>query len=236
MLPWAITRADADARRVTEALRAAGVDAFALPCIERALLPVPRWRPEGHRVVVLTSPSAVDAVAAVLPSVRPDELAAIAPTTSRLLRERGGRPTVEGFGGVVALARAIEQRLAHRGVSDPVFWYPTSDAGAASAEQQEAVRRLSALGPVTRSIVYQTRAPPALESQLKALPARFGAFFASPSAVSNFFAAQPRSPERVVCCGESTLTAARAFFPAAELADRARPLTEALSALEPRHA
>lgn len=235
VLPWAITRAVADARRLVEQLRASGVDAFPLPCIERLLRPVPRWHPEGHRVVLLTSSGAVEAVTSVLSSTEPNDLAAIAPTTSQALRELGFRPTVEGFSGVVPLAQAVEAHLRRRAINDAVFWYPSSDAGAASAEQHEAVRRLELLGPVTRPIVYEMRAPPSLEAEVARLPARYGVFFASPSAVANFFAAHPPPPERVVCWGESTLHAARDVFPQAEQADRARPLTEAFTSEESRH-
>lgn len=235
VLPWAITRADVDARRVVEQLRASGVDAFALPCIERVLRPVPRWRPEGHRVVLLTSSGAVEAVTRALLASDPNDLAAIAPTTSQALRELGFRPTVEGFSGVVQLAEAVEQRLHRRRIIDAVFWYPSSDVGARSAEQQEAVRRLELLGPVTRPIVYEMRAPATLEADIAALPPRYGVFFASPSAVSNFLVAHPTPPERVVCWGESTLHAARAAFPHAEQADRSRPLTEVFTSQEPRH-
>lgn len=235
VLPWAITRSDADARRVVEELRGAGVEAFALPCIERVLRPFPRWRPEGHRVVLLTSTGAVEAVHRVLASAEPHELAAIAPTTSQALRELGYRPTVEGFSGVVQLAQAVEERLHRRGINDAVFWYPSSDAGVTSAEQQEAVKRLEVLGPVTRPIVYEMRAPATLEAEVARLPPHYGVFFASPSAVSNFFAAHPTPPARVVCWGESTLHAARAAFPDAEQADRSRPLFEAFTPEEPRH-
>lgn len=235
VLPWAITRADVDARRVVNELRAAGVHAFALPCIEPVLRPVPRWSPEGHRVVVLTSTGAVEAVRLALASAAPHDLAAIAPTTSQALRELGFRPTVEGFSGVVPLAEAIEQHLRRRRVTDAVFWYPSSDAGTQSAEQHEAVRRLELLGPVTRPIVYEMRAPATLEADIAALPPRYGVFFASPSAVSHFVAARPVPPERVVCWGESTLHAARAAFPQAVQADRARPLTEAFTTEESRH-
>lgn len=235
MLPWAITRSDADARRVVQELRGSGLEAFALPCIERVLRAVPPWRPEGHRVVLLTSAGAVEAVHQTLASTEPNDLAAIAPTTSQALRELGFRPTVEGFAGVVQLAQAVEARLHRRGIIDPVFWYPSSDAGGSSAEQQEAVRRLELLGPVTRPVVYEMRAPATLEADVATLPSRYGVFFASPSAVSNFFSARPRTPARVVCWGESTWQAARAVFPAAELADRSRPLTEALTPQESPH-
>ncbi len=235
VFPWAITRADADARRVVEELRSSGVAAFPLPCIERVLRPVPRWRPEGHRVVLLTSTGAVEAVHGALPTTEPNDLAAIAPTTSQALRELGFSPTVEGFSGVVQLAQAVEERLHRRGIIDAVFWYPSSDAGVTSAEQQEAVRRLEVLGPVTRPVVYEMRAPTTLEADVSRLPPHYGVFFASPSAVSNFFAAHPTPPARVVCWGESTLNTARSVFPDAEQADRSRPLTEAFTSQESRH-
>jgi uroporphyrinogen-III synthase len=235
VLPWAITRAEPDASRVCDELRAAGVVAVAVPCIERVPCEVVPWRPSAHRVVVLTSAGTVEALGQRIIDAAPDEVAALAPATARAVERLGLKVTVESANGVVALAHAIAARLERRGVVAPAFWYPTSDAGLEQDEQREAVARLGLLGPVTRPVAYTTRAPPELKATLAGLRLPFGAFFASPSAVANFVAASPPRPERVVCWGASTLRAALPHFPRAELADRARPLEETLTQKEPHH-
>lgn len=235
MLPWAITRAEPDARRVCDELRAAGVEAVALPCIERVPCPVPPWRPSAHRVVVLTSAATVDALGSALEATEPHEVAALSPATSAAVARRGVRVTVESPGGALALAEAVAERLERRGVVDPAFWYPTSDAGLERDEQLEAVARLELLGPVTRPVAYVTRAPPGLDAAVARLPVPFGAFFASPSAVAHFVGAGAPLPARVVCWGESTLRAAQPHFPDAVLADRTRPLAQTLTSKELHH-
>lgn len=233
--PWVITRAADEAASQCEALREAGMAAVALPCVERVLRPVHAWRPDGYRVVLLTSAAAVHAVRSTL-SGFPGVLAALAPHTSAVLRASGLSATIEASGGAVALAHAVAAHVKQLAVRAPVFWYPSSDAGQRAEEQTAAVALLEALGPVTRQVVYETRAPRGLAEAVGQLPERFQLFFASPSAVEHFFAVRPRSaPERVACWGHSTWLAARVHCPTAFEVDRARPLTESLSKQEQHH-
>lgn len=234
MLPWVITRAEPDAGRVCEELRRAGLEAFALPCIERVPCEVPAWRPDGHRVVLLTSVPTVEIVGPRLWLSAPDELAVLAPASSAALSALGYRATIEASGGVLELVARIEGRLRQRAIGDPVFWWPTSDAGLSTDEQRVAVARLEALGPVTRTAVYETRRPERLDHRLAQLARPFGVVFASPSAVENFFATNAPEPEAVVCWGHSTFTAARRFFERAIEHDRSHPLAVTLTQ-EPLH-
>ncbi len=229
VLPWVITRAEPDAGRVCDELRRAGVEALPVPCIERVPCEVPAWRPDGHRVVLLTSVATVEVVGPRLRLSAPDELAALAPASAAALSSLGYRATIESHGGVLELAARIEDRLRERSIGEPLFWYPTSDAGLSTEEQRAAVRRLEALGPVTRTAVYETRRPESLDRQLARLAPPFGVVFASPSAVENFFATRAAVPERVVCWGHSTFTAARRFFDRAIEHDRAHPLADTLT-------
>lgn len=230
-----ITRAEPDAARVCDELRLAGIDARAIPCIERVPRDVPSWRPSGHRVVLFTSVATVEVVGPRLWVVAPHEVAALAPATATALGAMGCRVTIESTAGVGELVTRIEEQLHRRAIVDPAFWYPTSDAGLETDEQRAAVERLSRLGPVTRTVVYETRAPSALAQHLAQLSGPFGVVFASPSSVENFVAASAPAPARVVCWGHSTLTAARRFFSTAVEHDRSRPLAVTLST-EPSHA
>jgi uroporphyrinogen-III synthase len=234
--PWAITRARDEAERVVTELRAQELSAFPLPCIERVALPVEPFTVAGHRVVLFTSVGAVEAAVGALAASQPIEVAALAPVTSAALGRQHIIPTIEASGGVVALAQAVCESLQQRRISQPRFWYPTSDVGLAGADQSEAVRLLEGLGPVTRTVAYQTRAPESLPADLLALPPVYGVFFASPSAVTNFYAAGPRlTPRRVVCWGASTLREASRYDATAVVAPRDRPLADTLKALENPH-
>ncbi len=234
--PWAITRARDEAGRVVTELLAHGLSAFALPCIERIALPVEPFTGPGHRVVLFTSIGAVEAAGAALTRSQPIEVAALAPITAAALGRLHVQPAIEASGGVVALAQAVCESLQRRGVEQPCFWYPTSDVGLEGADQADAVRLLERLGPVTRTVAYQTRAPASLPADLLALPAGYGVFFASPSAVTNFYAAGPGlPPRRVVCWGTSTLREASRYDATAVVAPRDRPLADTLKALENAH-
>jgi len=230
--PWAITRAADDAAVQCEALRASGVPAFPLPCVELTLRPVPEWKPTGTPVVLLTSKTALLAVRASLNDF-PGLLAAVAPHTSEAARASGFTVHLEAEGGAVALARAVIAHLHQTRITTPAFWYPTSDAGLRSDEQAEAVALLEALGPVTRPAVYETRSPPALHTAT--VPERFHAFFASPSAVEHFLSARLPAPQRVACWGHSTYVVARTHFPQAVEVSRHRPLAESLVEQEQPH-
>jgi uroporphyrinogen-III synthase len=230
--PWAITRAADDAAAQCETLRAAGVPAFPLPCVELTLRPVPEWKPTGTPVVLLTSKTALLAVRPALTGF-PGLLAALSPQTSEAASASGLTVHVEAEGGAVSLARAVVAHLQHAHVSTPAFWYPTSDVGLQSDEQTEAVALLEALGPVTRPAVYETRAPSTLRTATP--PERFHAFFASPSAVEHFLSARLPAPQRVACWGHSTYVAARPHFPQAVEVSRHRPLAESLVEQEQPH-
>ena len=236
MLPWAITRARADAVRVVRELCAAGLDAFPLPCIERRARPFGPWAPSAFKVGFFTSGGAVDAIAPVLTTISFDLIAAIAPATRDTLTALGRRVDVQGPGGALELARSTTSELRRRGVTTGAFWYPTSDVGQRRDEQEQAVRELEAYGEVTRVVAYETCAPETLAAEVRALPTVYGIVFTSPSTVEHFVAATPAAaPTRVACWGTSTLSAARPRFPGAFELDRARPLSESLAALEPSH-
>ncbi len=236
MPPWAITREKDDALRVTGELRAAGLEAFALPCIERVARPVTRWLATGHRVAFVTSAGAVEAVSSALRTMPFDDLAAISPATSAALRAIGLEPTIECEHGAVELATETVQRVRERGVRSAAIWYPTSDASGQRREHHEALARLQALGTVSVVVAYETRAPSSLTAEVNALPESYGVVFTSPSTVEHFLAARPpRRPHRVVCWGASTLAVAVRHFPDAIELNRLQPLSESLAALETPH-
>jgi uroporphyrinogen-III synthase len=236
VLPWAITRARADALRVVRELSAAGLEAFALPCIERRPRPIEPWAPGGVQVGFFTSAGAADAVASSLPTIRFDLIGAVAPATRDALTALGHRVDLHVVGGALELARATARELDRRGVTAASFWYPTSDLGERREEQEQAVQALERVGPVARVVAYETRAPDTLPAEVEAIRSEYGVVFTSPSTVEHFLAAAPsRVPARVACWGSSTLVAARRHFPTAFELDRARPLSESLAALEPSH-
>ncbi|MDX2013725.1 MAG: uroporphyrinogen-III synthase [Myxococcaceae bacterium] len=236
MLPWAITRARADAIRVAGELRAEGLEAFPLPCIERRARPIAPWAPRGFKVGFFTSAGAVDAVALSLETISFDLIVALAPATRDALTALGRRVDLHVSGGALDLARATTLELGRRQVTAAAFWYPTSDLGERRDEQEQAVRELEGNGEVCRVVAYETRAPDTLADDVRTLPSAYGIVFTSPSTIDHFVAANaPRTPARVACWGTSTLTAARSHFPGAFELDRGRPLSESLAALEPSH-
>jgi uroporphyrinogen-III synthase len=236
VLPWAITRASVDANRVAAELRSAGLDAFALPCIERHARPIEPWTATGFRVGFFTSVGAVDMVASALEKLPFELIAAITPATKEALVRQGRTVGVEAAGGALELAEATVHSLNTFNKGPIAFWYPTSDLGERRDEQEQAIRCLEQIGVVTRVVAYETRAPSSLHDAVKALPREYGVVFTSPSTVEHFVAARPPiAPLRVACWGASTLAAARPFFSAALELERGRPLSESLAALEPRH-
>lgn len=189
---WVITRAQPDADADAKALRDAGFDAIAVPCIERVPLPWPDW-PQAHeeRVIFVTSPFAAMQLIAAWP--QPARVAAMAPITTARLRASGVPVAVEAEGGAVALAeklRALKVRLD--------VLYPTSDAGMRQEEQDEALTILQSFATVTRAAVYATKAPAGLT-----VPKGEAYVFMSPSAVEN--AGRDLRPQRVACIGQSTV-------------------------------
>lgn len=234
VLTWAITRARDESKALVEQLSARGLRAVALPCIERTLRSLASWRPSGHRVVLLTSVAAVEAVKPVLEASLPADLAALAPSTVAALRPY--RATIESSEGVVALAREILESLRSRGIEQASVWYPTSSAGLDAAEQNEAI---ALLGNVHRVVAYDVVAPVGLADQLRALtPLDLGLFFSSPSAVRHFVDASmglALSVKEVACWGESTRREAQSHFAHAHSVSRTNPLHESLLALENHH-
>src|SRR4051812_28227530 len=125
-----MTRAQPDADADVATLRAAGVKAIAVPCIERVALPWPAWNPEGPKVILVSSSfGALQLVQAwpTLSEPRPI-VAAMAPATAGRL-ERANIPVqIHAEGGIIALAQAL--RDWHRTQGGPLsVLYATSDAG-----------------------------------------------------------------------------------------------------------
>ncbi len=200
---WVVTRAQPDADDDVAALRAIGVPAVAVPCIERVALPWPQWNPPGPRVVLVTSVFGAKALVKAWPTLaepRP-KVAAMAPSTAARLEAAGIPVELRAEGGVVALAQAL--RAWHRGGPLAVL-YATSDAGAQQAEQAQALAVMSLFATVERIAVYSTRAPAGLDVALGALPAPGAFIFMSPSAVENALACLPAPPVKVACIGQST--------------------------------
>lgn len=250
VLTWAITRAVDESRMLVDQLIGEGVRAVSLPCIERTVRALAPWKPEGHRVVLLTSVTAVEAVKPLLAIAMPLDVAVLSPTTREAFLvktetravENASHPTitVESEEGVVALSHRILESLHARGITHAHFWYPTSSAGLEAQEQNEAIALLSRRGPVDRVIAYDVATPGSLIAQLREVPPQLGVVFSSPSAVRHFLGAtrQLEQAPRVklaACWGESTCRAASPYFPQTHLLSRTRPLAESLLALEKSH-
>lgn len=251
VLTWAITRAVDESRAVVEQLIARGVNAVSLPCIERSSRDVAPWRPDGHRVVLLTSVAAVESVRPVLCASAPCDVGVLAPKTREaflmrfVTQEANPSPfcaeaLIDSSGGIVALAQRVLESLRTRGIVRASFWYPTSSEGLHTEQQRNAFGLLSPLGRVDRVIAYRLSEPPGLVDQLRRAPTRLGVVFTSPSAVKHFVSAarQLETAPRVTlaaCWGESTLRAASPYFTEARLLSRTRPLAESLTALEHHH-
>ena len=239
-MTWAITRAARESNALVDQLTTSGLLALALPCIERSSRPVSAWHPPGHRVIVLTSVAAVEAVSHELVASAPAQLAALSPHTSDALGRLDLKASIESREGVLSLAQAIVRSLDALSIRAASFWYPTSAAGLDAPEQAEAIATLSPYGPVTRVAAYDVGAPSGLILQLRALPREVGVFFSSPSAVKHFIAAHEQlgltpSVRLAACWGDSTRRAAQAHFSRTHLLPRARPLADALRELELSH-
>jgi uroporphyrinogen-III synthase len=204
MIPWVITREAEDAAPLVEKLRARGLDARCIPAIARRALPWPHTPPRA--LFFVTSPYAARLVLDNVPqSARAAHaFAAIAPKTTAVLRAAGVEAVVERAGGVVELARAVDDQP----IDLPVV-YATSDAGVASDEQREAVAILERRHVVQRFTAYTTEADAALAASIASLPSTYAAVFFSPSAVDAFATALEEGPTPMnvpfaVCIGAST--------------------------------
>jgi uroporphyrinogen-III synthase len=207
---WLITREAEDARADCAALAERGVEAWPVPCVEFQALPWPRWTPgPGTPLTVLSSKQAAQRYLE-----QPDRQglkAGMAPVTADLLARHGVSCTVVARGGAVALAEAVRAAWTLGGQPSWHVRWPTSDLGALTAEQGEALEVLKRVGPVQRAAVYRTRAPVGLADELHGLlKGPWSATFSSPSAVQAFVEAAPRdarAPLHVICLGRSTLRA-----------------------------
>jgi uroporphyrinogen-III synthase len=196
---WLITREIEDAG-------ACAPNEIFVPCLETRLLSWP-WSPGSSALTIFTSRRAVAAWSA---AGRPElgVVSALVPVTSKALERDRVTPHITSEGGVVGLARAIEQWWREEGKPSLHIRYPTSDAGLSSDEQKEALGILTALGSVDRRVVYVVTAPPQLRQSLeRAAKGDWSISFASPSAIQHFFAARPlieTAPSLVACRGAST--------------------------------
>lgn len=204
---WILTREEESALRDCAEVRARGVEAQVLPCIEFVDRAWPRWSPApGTPVVFLTSRRAAQRY---LEHLDAGELvAAVVPATKAVLDERGVPVEVGARGGAVPLAEALVAAWEAQGCPAWHVRYPTSDVALTAKEQALAMTVLARVGPVQREVVYETRTPAALASSLRARQGEaWSGCFHSPSAVRAFLSEAPSAmtrPTHVVCFGRST--------------------------------
>jgi len=207
---WLITREAVEAEADCALLAQRGVPARPAPCVAFEPLPWPAWTPgPGVPLTVLSSKHA--AVCYLQQPDRSGLVAAMAPTTANLLASQGVSSAVVAQGGAVALAQAVLAAWTLGGQPRWHLRWPTSDVGAGTLEQGEALALLRRVGPVQREAAYRTTVPSGLAGTLRPLlRADWSATFSSPSAVEAFLANLPtdvRAPTRVLCLGRSTLRA-----------------------------
>lgn len=202
---WVLTRAQPDADSDVAAMKARGLRAIAVPCIERVALPWPSTSPQ---LIFITSPYAATQLIEAWPSLPEPKprVAAMAPITSARLRAHGVPTEVRAEGGVVALASALQRWNAGKPLT---VLYATSDLGILQSEQEEAMKVMKSFATVDRVPVYSTRAPVGLDETLGALEPGLGYVFMSPSAVENALGAFARLgrtlfANAVACIGQST--------------------------------
>ncbi len=218
-----------------EALRRRGIDAVGIPCVAFSPLPWPEWPLEdGQAVAFLTSPRAAHRYAVHRDA---DLVAAVSPRTSAVLHADQIEVTISSPGGTEALAAAVVAAWKARGEPTWHFRYPTSAHGARSSEQTRTLETLQKLGPVARVEVYANRVPQELPSQLaREVAHSWSIGVASPSAVTNLFAALPASalaPRHAICFGASTVRAWNKARPSRwPCATLAREPMEAIALLE----
>lgn len=231
--PWILTRPPDEAARDVAALAAAGVAALALPALERVALPWSAPRPD---LVLLTSAGAVPAVREAWAGWSPaPRVAALRPETSARARAAGLPVDLEAAGGVVALAEAALAAWSSLGAPARTL-LPTSEAGLASPEQQEAAARLRAHTELMRVAVFSLQTPTSLTNRLSLAPPGARWVFASPSAAAAVLASPPAAvPSTILCHGDSTERAVRDLLPPgwpAPVRARARTVVEAVLEIE----
>lgn len=210
MGPWLITRPPEDTRRDVATLRERGVEARALPLLERVPLP---WQADRPDLVLLSSASVIPALLEVWPGWSPKpRIAAMGPETAARARAAGLPVALEATGGAVALARATLEALRTPGGRQRLL-YPTSRDGLHSPEQAAAAAMLAEHLDLSRVAVLDL-VPPA------GLPARLGEHteggrfvLASPSAVRALLTAPWLRPGLLLCHGASTAAALAAALP-----------------------
>lgn len=211
---WLVTRARDESAALVEAMERAGLKASPLPCIERH--PV-EWVPDlaawaGRKTLfMVTSPFGARRLIECWPTLQGHgSVAALAPTTVRVLEGARIPVAITGSGGAAGLARAVAEREENAGA---VIVWLTSAAGLTEPEQVQASERLRAIGELHRIVAYETRSPADLPARLDEWHGkRASAVFFSPSACRGFLAARgvtARGPvlERIACVGQSTLRA-----------------------------
>ncbi len=254
---WWVTRPEPEASALVEELCAGGLPARAMPALAREVLPG-ALDGVAAELCVVSSASVLPALLARWPggSGAPP-LAAMAPRSASLLGAAGFRVGLAAEGGAVALARAIAGGWAGLGLPATLLW-PTSDAGAASAEQLAAREILGGLtahddAPPRLVVVPCLRLLPlqglrdAIAGALREAgaggvagehPRPKNLLFHAPTAVRVWLDAWPSgamAPARVACVGGSTLEALRALAPAGWPAPVEVPLqglAQALAALD----
>jgi len=220
---WNVARGAVEAAPWITALARLGLDARALPCIERAPLAWPDVlvpADAGRTVVVCTSGYAARLVAERRAQARWGEdvvLAAVAPATAAVLAAASVPVEISARGGSVALARAIVQAASatndhrHAATTTTRVLYPTSDQGMQQPEQRDALALLSTVsGDVRRAAVYTTTPAPGLAPAVARLPRPAGLVFFSPSAVDAFVDVADAgllASACAVCVGESSARA-----------------------------
>jgi uroporphyrinogen-III synthase len=231
-----VTRPEPEASALVEELLARGMPARALPALAREAIPGALDGLDGELCVV-SSASVLPALLARWPggSGAPP-LAAMAPRSAARLSAAGFRVALAAQGGSLALAGAIGQSWEALGRPCTLLW-PTSDAGAASAEQLAARGILGGLtarddAPPRLVVVPCVRLLPvqglreAIAGALREAgpggvagehPRPMNLLFHAPSAVRAWLDAWPNEalpPRRVAGVGGSTLRALRALAPA----------------------
>lgn len=210
-MPWIITRPADEADRDVAVLRAHGLDATAIPLLERAMLP---WTAERPDLVLLSSASVIPAVLDHWARWSPQpRVAAMLPETAARARQSGLPVDVAAPGGAVALAEAVLDAWARLGRPARAL-YPTSQAGLDSPEQARAIARLETCLLVDRVAVLELRTPIDLDDRVGRAPAGARWVIASPSAARVLFQTHevPR-PSMLLCHGASTCDVALSMLP-----------------------